>query len=139
VLLDGALRKHLEEDIQMAKKKGGPNKSLEIRTYLEANPGAKPRQVVDAMKSKGIEVSPQFVSTVKTNSQKSSGSKGRSRRTASKKGATKTAVARRTVATKTNGDTVSVASLVKLKEVVKEIGSIDEAKAALKTLERLAD
>jgi hypothetical protein len=33
----------------MAKKSNGPSKSHEIREYYEANPDAKPRQVVEAL------------------------------------------------------------------------------------------
>ncbi|KAA5545857.1 hypothetical protein FYK55_02745 [Roseiconus nitratireducens] len=119
----------------MAKKKSTPNKSKEIRDYLKDHPGAKPREIVDAMKSKGVDVSAQFVSTVKSTSKKKKGPARRRGRPAGSKNKT-TSMTR--PATKKSGDTVSVESLIKLKKVVEEIGSIEEAKAALTTLEQLA-
>ena len=47
----------------MAKKSSEPNKSQAIRDYMKSHPSAKPRDVVEAMSSKGIKVSAQFVST----------------------------------------------------------------------------
>ena len=119
----------------MAKKNAEVNKSLEIRSYMNENPKAKPREVVDALKEKGVDVSAQFVSTVKSNSKKSVGVKRRGRPVGSTK---KTPAAGKAVTAK-GGETVSVQSLLKLKRVVEEIGSIEEAKAALSTLERLSD
>jgi hypothetical protein len=119
----------------MAKKKGEVNKSLEIREYLAANPKAKPKEVVDAMSQKGIDVSAQFVSTVKSTSKKKGTAKRRGRPAGAKNKTTRTAAA---PAHQKSDDTVSVDSLLKLKKVVEEIGSIDEAKSALSTLERLA-
>jgi len=123
----------------MAKKKSsGPNKSQEIREYYTAHPNAKPKEVVDAMKSKGLSVSAQFVSTVKSNSKKK---KGPSKRRGRPAGSTnKTSLAKRAPARTGKGDeSVSVDSLLKLKKVVEDIGSIEEAKSALQTLEKLAN
>ena len=119
----------------MAKKIAEVNKSAEIRTYMKQNPKAKPRDVVQALKDKGINVSAQFVSTVKTNSKKGTGTKRRGRPVGSGK---KTTVTRRSVSTTKSADQISVGSLLKLKDVIKEIGSIEETKAALATLEQLA-
>ncbi len=120
----------------MAKKKSEVNKSLEIRTFMENNPKAKPREVVAALKDRGIEVSAQFVSTVKSNSIKTGGTKRRGRPLGSTKRA---AVAAKPAASRKSGDSVSVQSLLKVKRVVKELGSIEETKAALATLEQLAE
>jgi hypothetical protein len=119
----------------MAKKKTGTNKSLAIRDYLASHPGAKPKEIVDALNSKGIKVSAQFVSTVKTNSKKRGPAKRRGRPVGS---TNKTSAARKSAAVGRSADTVSVSSLIKLKRVVEEIGSIEEAKSALDTLEKLA-
>ena len=41
------------------------NKSAAIRDYLKAHKGAMPKEIVPAMKAKGIDVSPQMVSMIK--------------------------------------------------------------------------
>ena len=40
----------------MAKKSKGPNKSQAIRDYYKSNPKAKPKDVVTALKKKGVDV-----------------------------------------------------------------------------------
>ncbi|MCD0459603.1 hypothetical protein [Roseiconus lacunae] len=118
----------------MAKKSSGPNKSLEIRNYLGKNPNAKPREIVDAMKAKGIEVSAQFVSTVKSTSKKTGSAPRKPGRPA---GTTKAATATRRPAASSTGDKISVDSLIRLKAVVEELG-IEETRVALSTLEKLS-
>ena len=53
----------------MAKKsatdKPKVNKSAAVREYLKAHKGAMPKEIVPAMKAKGIDVSPQMVSMIK--------------------------------------------------------------------------
>ena len=120
----------------MAKKKAVPNKSQEIRDYLAANPAAKPKEIVAAMKSKGIKVSAQFVSSVKSSSKTKGPTKRRGRPAGSKN---KTTVARKTTTPRGSSDTVSVNSLLKVKRVIEEIGSIEEVKSALNTLEKLSN
>lgn len=41
------------------------NKSAAVREYLKVHKGAMPKEIVAAMKAKGIEVSPQMVSLIK--------------------------------------------------------------------------
>ncbi|MCC9601841.1 hypothetical protein LOC67_14870 [Stieleria sp. JC731] len=119
----------------MAKKGSGPNKSLEIRNYLAKKPDAKPREVVEAMKAKGIEVSAQFVSTVKSTSKKSGGVHRGPGRPA---GSTKKSVApARRPAASTSGDKISIESLIRLKAVVEDLG-IEETRVALNALEQLS-
>ena len=113
----------------MAKKSSAPNKSQAIRDYLKANPTAKPKDVVSAMTSKGIKVSAQFVSTVKSTSKK----KGPAKRRGRPAGSTV-----RSKPAKSSSDSVSVDALLKMKRVVEDFGSIEEAKSALQTLEKLA-
>lgn len=54
----------------MARKKTASkedvNKSAEIRNYLAGNPDAKPSQVVAALKTHGINVTPAYVSSIKS-------------------------------------------------------------------------
>lgn len=126
----------------MAKKKSGLNKSQSIRDYLKTNPSAKPKEIVAAMKAKGVSVSAQFVSTIKTNSKNKTGPSGKRGRPAGSKNKSTVTAARatrsRSSASRVMGETVSVESLLMLKKVVEDLGSIDEAKAALNTLEKLS-
>jgi len=53
----------------MAKKKAGEdsrvNKTQMVREYLNEQPNAMPKDVSEALKEKGVEVSPQIVSQIK--------------------------------------------------------------------------
>lgn len=117
----------------MAKRKaGGVNKSQSIRDYHNAHPKHKPKQIAAELGTQGIEVSPQFVSTILSTSKKKRriGKPGRPR------GSKSTGRGR---ARKTSGGSreVSIDSLVKVKEIVKEMGGIENARAALTALEKL--
>lgn len=131
----------------MAKKKsGGPNKSEAIRDYYAANPTAKPKEVAEALSKQGISVTPAFVSTIRSTSKtkKKTGKRGRpagrktARKTARKTGRRvgRPATARRGTAAR--GD-VSLDSLVRVKEIVDEMGGVEDARSALAALERLQD
>lgn len=106
-----------------AKAKSKANKSEEIRNYYKANPSAKPKEVAIALKKKGISVTPQFVSTIRSVSKRKNGKVGRPGRPpgsgTTRKGA------------------VSFDSLMKVKEIVDEIGGIEETRVALTALEKL--
>lgn len=136
----------------MAKKTaGGPNKSAAIREYLDSNPDAKPREIVDALKAQGVEVTPAFVSTIKSKSTGGGSTKGAPRKrrgrpkaaASSSQGAAKTS--RRTSAggaPKRGGgagssDTVSVDGLVRAKQLANELGGVDKLRAALSALEKI--
>lgn len=67
----------------MAKKKSngksggaGKNKSQAIRDYIAQNADAKPSQIAEALKEQGIEVTAQFVSTIKSNALRKEGKTG---------------------------------------------------------------
>lgn len=131
----------------MAKKKAGePNKSQSIRDFSKENPSMKPKQISEELGKKGVAVSPGFVSTILSTSKKKSKT-GRPGRPAgsTKKSASKVksvrAVGRPAKAANTtsakSSDSVSVDSLLKVKQLVAEVGGISEAKSALTTLEKL--
>jgi hypothetical protein len=61
--------------IMPRKRAKGPNKSAAIREYLDVHKRAKPKEIVAAMKEKGLDVSPQMVSTIKTKHRKRRGRK----------------------------------------------------------------
>lgn len=119
----------------MAKKAASVNKSAAIRDYYDANPSAKPKEVVGAMKAKGVIVTPAFVSTIRANSKKKA-----SVRKPGRPSKSKTAVragrppGRRAAA---SNDDVSVATLLRVKKTVEEIGSVAEVRSALDTLQKL--
>ena len=109
----------------MAKKKG-PNKSQAIRDYYKSHPDAKPREVVVALKKKGIVVNAQFVSTIRSVSKKKGGKIGRPGRPVGS-------------GRRARPDEVSLDSLLKIKEIVDEMGGIGQARSALSALEQLVD
>ncbi|MCM2374026.1 hypothetical protein [Aporhodopirellula aestuarii] len=120
----------------MAKKKSdGVNKSQAIRDYYAANPKAKPMEVAEAMKAQGINVTAQFVSTVKSNSKKSKTTRGRA---SAKKSVAKKPAKRATRASKATSE-VSLDSLLNAKKLVEEMGGVEGARNALSVLEQLMD
>ena len=123
----------------MAKKSAdGVNKSQAIRDYYKANRKAKPKQVVEAMAEQGIKVSAQYVSTIRTNSKKKSQKKGPGRPVGRPAGRPAGRKAGRPAAKSTGGQTVNLDSLLRVKEMVEEVGGIEEARTALAALERLS-
>jgi hypothetical protein len=121
----------------MAKKKAGAvNKSQSIRDYHKAHPKQKPKQIAADLGKKGIKVSPQFVSTILSTSKKKKtiGKPGRPK--GSKSTGRGRPVGRSRKAARRLGE-VSFDSLIKVKEIVREMGGIEDARAALTALEKL--
>ena len=124
----------------MAKKKSaGVNKSQTIRDYSKANPDQKPKQIAEALAKKGITVSPLFLSTILSTSKKKTKTR-KAGRPKGRKSATKTVTRRGRPAKKqaASGE-VSLESLLKVKEVVNEMGGVENVRTALKALEALLD
>lgn len=130
----------------MAKKSSGPNKSQAIREYYESNPGAKPMEVSTALKAQGVDVTPAFVSTIRSTSKKKkvgrpgrpTGSTKRGRKAGRPaKASTKAVRSTSTSSAKKSSDNVSIDSLLKAKQMVADVGSINEARSALAALEKL--
>ena len=116
----------------MAKKKaGGVNKSQAIRDYRKANPKEKPKQIALELGKKGIKVSPQFVSTILSTSKK--------KRTIRKPGRPKGSVSAGRGRPRKASHDVSIESLLRVKEIVSEMGGIEDARMALTALEELLD
>jgi protoporphyrinogen oxidase len=95
----------------MARHKHGA-KSAAIREYLSENPGAMPKAVVEALRAKGLRVTPQMVSTIKG---KTSGRRGRHA---------------------SNGK-ISADSLIQAKLMANRLGGIARAQEALAVLAKL--
>ncbi len=119
----------------MAKKSKGPNKSKAIRDYYGSHPSAKPKEVVAALKKKGIVVNAQFVSTIRSVSKKKGGKIGRPGRPV---GSTSNNHSSRRARPAVSGE-VSLDSLLQVKRIVDEMGGIGNARTALAALEQLVD
>ncbi len=129
----------------MAKRKGGPNKSAAIREYVDANPSAKPKEIVDALAAQGLVVSPAFVSTIK--SKYGSGDapvakktgRPKAARKATGRGRGKKAVTGRPAAaapaSKASDETYD--NLILAKKLADQMGGVANAKAALSALEKI--
>ena len=119
----------------MAKSaKSEPNKSQAIRDYFESHPRAKPRKVVADLAAQGIEVTPGFVSSLRSNDKRNGKKKrrsvGRPRNSASNPTATTTA--------KHVGG-MDIKALGQAKKLVDLMGSVSEAKKALDILAEILD
>ena len=97
----------------MARFKRG-TKSAAIREYLEAHPGAKPREVVAALKEKkGLKVSAQMVSVLKGKANAGGRRRGRA------------------------AGNLNVDALVQAKKLVDQLGGIAKAQEVLAVLAKL--
>jgi hypothetical protein len=121
----------------MAKKEDADsaNKSQAIRDFLTANPKAKPRQVVAALKEQGHDITAAYVSTIKSLDKKKNGKVGRRGRPA---GSTKAAAAAAAaVQAGTAGNDNFLQSLLTAKKLAEQLGGIAQAKAAIDALAKL--
>ena len=116
----------------MAKKKksSGPNKSQAIRDYMAENPSATPTDVVNGLGATGITVTTALVSNVKTNMKGKKKKRGRPGRKPGRKPG-------RPAGTAAKSSDVSFAALMAAKRLTDEMGSVEQAKAALEALAKL--
>lgn len=105
------------------------SKSGAIRDHLAANPDAQPKEIVDALKAQGIDVTAPQVSQVKWAESK----KGPTAKTAKRKG--RRGRPPRAAASGTNGK--SYESLLEAKKLVDKLGGVEAAKQALDILATL--
>lgn len=126
----------------MAKKaRGGVNKSQLIRDYMAAHPEAGPQAVVEGVKSEhGVEVTAQFVSTIKSNDRRKAGApagrRGRRGRRPGAASAASSGAASGASGGATRGN-VSPELLLQAKKLVDEMGGINKAKTAVDLLAEL--
>jgi|SRR5687768_13747453 hypothetical protein len=106
----------------MAKKSGGPNKSVAIRDYKASHGDAGPKAIAEALAKEGIKVTPAFVSTVLSNDKRKAG-KTRRRRRGGRRGAPRA--------------NKQLASLIQAKKLADEMGGIEPARKALNALAKL--
>jgi arginine repressor len=114
----------------MAKKKTArnseENKSQAIREALARNPKILPKDLVEELKSQGIEVTPAYVSNIKTSLKK-----GKKKRATARKGAR---------ASSNSGAAptkVDVSDLVKAKSLADQVGGLEKAQELLTALKKL--
>ena len=103
------------------KSKSGVNKSQAIRDYINANPKSKPKEIVEALASQGVAVSPAFVSTLKSND-KRKGRKGPARRGRPAGG---------------SNSGLGLESLVQAKKFADAMGGVSNAREALSALAKI--
>jgi hypothetical protein len=116
----------------MAKSKEEMNKSQAIRDALRANRGKTPLEIAELLKAKGVEVNAQYVSTIKSNMRKTSKAVRKVRRGIQRAG-------RRS---HVNGASDFGSGLKVIKaavELLKIAGGMEQAKAALATVEEIGD
>jgi hypothetical protein len=106
----------------MAKKSGGPNKSVAIRDYKAAHDDAGPKAIAEALGKDGIKVTPAFVSTVLSNDKRKSG-KGKRGKRGGRRGAPRA--------------DKGLASLIQAKKLAEQMGGIEPARKALNALAKL--
>lgn len=104
-------------------KASGPNKSLEIRNYKDANPTAAPKEIVEALAKSGVEVTAQFVSTILSNAKRKGGVVGARGRKPGRPAA----------AAPTGG----IQQLIQAKKLIDQMGGIEAAKAAVNALAQI--
>jgi hypothetical protein len=111
----------------MAKKSASGNKSAAIREALQANPDASPKQVAEIVSGQGHNVTPAYVSIVKYNLSKSSGTTSRKVRV------------KRQGARSAGGNEIGngFAPIQSALEFIQACGGLDQAKQVLATVEQL--
>jgi len=112
----------------MAKKKPKVNKTQLIKDFLAENPDTAPKDVAATLSKKGLSVTPNYVSTIKTNMKPKT--KGK------KKAAPKKKVAAQPQAA---ADQISLSALLEAKKLAAKLGGITEAKQAISALAQLTD
>ncbi len=100
----------------------GVNKSKAIREYLNQHPSEGPNAVAAALKQSGVDVTPAFVSTVKSMDRKRSN------------GEPAQAVTPRR---EKELDEIGAAELLQAKKMAAELGGVDRARAALDVLAQI--
>jgi hypothetical protein len=123
-----------KEELNMAKKKARNSLSQRIRDHLQANPGATPNQIVEALANQGIKVSPGLASNVKY----TSGLSAKKKRAIKKRAAGRKTGMKRTVMQRRPGaQTVDIATLQAAAKFLATVGDADTATAAIKQVQSL--
>ena len=111
----------------MAKRRRAVNKSQKIRDALAANPDKSPSEISALLKADGLNVKPQYVSTIKGNANRKAAKGRRGRRKLV-----------RTTAARAAGTDSGVGILGSAIAFVRASGGLAEAKAALASIEEIS-
>lgn len=120
-------------DSIVARKKGGVNKTAAIKDYFQSSPNATPREVASALNEKGLKITPQYVSTIKSKLGLGGGGNGR-KAGAGRPAGTGGGPGRKPA---TSGS-VAYESLVEAKKFVQSVGDVERARRALDAYASLA-
>jgi hypothetical protein len=107
------------------------NKTQVVKAYLASHPKATPLKISAALGSQGIDVSPSYAAGIKSSLK----AKKRKKKVASKASSPAAPAAAPSPA----DDTVSLDALRKAKTLIRELGGLEQARQALKTLTLLLD
>lgn len=118
----------------MARKKGSPNKTAAIKEFYQENPNASPSEAAAKLTEKGLEITPQYVSTIK--SKLGLGSSGNGRRGGRPARAASAPAAG--AAARKGGASIAYESLVEAKKFVQSVGDVERARRALDAYASLA-
>ncbi|MEX0725195.1 MAG: hypothetical protein WEB58_15845 [Planctomycetaceae bacterium] len=114
----------------MARSNDEINKSQAIRDALRANRGKTPTEIAELLKANGVDVNPQYVSTIKSGMRKTSKAVRKARRGIQQVGRNSKLGGGNNVK---NGLQVINAAV----ELLKVAGGMEEAKSALATVEEI--
>ena len=120
----------------MAKRK--VNKSAAIREYAKANMNATAKEVAEALKGKGVSVTPGMVANIRSKAGLSKKSRKRAGRPKGSKNVVTTAKKKATTRqASSNGSDFSLGMLLEAKKLVANAGSSDKAIAAINAIAKL--
>jgi len=122
-----------KKTIRKATPKAAVNKTQEIKKALAVRPAKTPKEIADALTAKGVDVTPGYVSTIKTNL-KAKAAAPKKKAAAKKKARRKNkrAPKKATPVTKITYDQLRMA-----KDLAQQLGGIEKAKATLAALSEL--
>ena len=120
--------------VEKAAPKSKLNKTQEIKKALAATPGKSPTAISEALTAKGVEVSPAYVSTIKTKLKaKKAAPKAAAPKKVTKKKASRKKRSPKAAAT----SDITFEQLRMAKEMAQQLGSAEKAKEALAALSQL--
>jgi hypothetical protein len=112
--------------VKKAALKADVNKSQEIKNALAATPSMSPKEIATALTAKGVNVTPAYVSTIKTSLKAKKAAK---KKVGRKKRASKAAPA----------TGITFDQLRRAKEMAQQLGGVENAQEALSALSELVD
>ncbi len=128
-----AEEKTAKEEKPRRRGRGSGTKVAAIRRYLNRHPDAKPREVVAALKRRGIDVTPASVSTIKHQLK----TKGLLQPSGAAAGAKAKATPARRGRRPAAAGEITAEALMQAKSLADSLGGVEQAKKALDALAKL--